>query len=48
MVGSVLTNDKDISECINEYLVDITDILDIERPTRPNEADSITSVAKGH
>ena len=38
--GTVLTNDKDISECFNDYFVNITDTLDIDKPTQPNEADS--------
>ena len=30
--GSLLTDDKDISECFNTYFTNITDTLDIERP----------------
>ena len=30
--GSLLTNDKDISECFNTYFTNITDTLDIDRP----------------
>ena len=44
--GTVLTNDKDISECFNDYFVNITDTLDIEKPTQTNEADSKNSVAQ--
>ena len=44
--AAVLTNDKDISECFNDYFVNITDALDIEKPTQPNEADSKNSVAQ--
>ena len=30
--GSLLTNDKDISECFDTYFTNITDTLDIDRP----------------
>ena len=30
--GSLVTDDKDISECLNIYFTNITDTLDIERP----------------
>ena len=30
--GSLLTNDKDISECFNTYFTNITDTLDIDQP----------------
>ena len=30
--GSLLTNDKDISECFNPFFTNITDTLDIDKP----------------
>ena len=31
--GSLLTDNKDVSECSNNYFTNITDTFDMERPT---------------